>query len=651
MIEKANLYYVFFLAIILIAGLASYSCDTPSNNQNRLAGDYREKLPAVLKQSNAESITQWERKELGDHAWSGYTISVPTDKEIFFLHGKDVEVLHQNGRWARWKNVLPNKVGPFSDATWDFATGIIVMVGRERPGFRFDFINKKSTTVDALKLPSIRGTKIVCDSSGTIYCASGGLGNRTFGRVREGSWESLEKSTTVNSLGRYSAGLFRLGDTKLLAFGDHHIGAFNLEEQHWDENRAYIVMGLRPALDRGGMVSQDPDTYDIYVTLGKSSRSLGVTDVSMRRFFHLKPRLPFLLNEAGRTLYISHHPEGKRLNLLSLEQQAIYSIPLNKLQRIGVDDRLADNQSRWEVWNTNPRGAHGELVRERDSYCNIVFVEPHLYIQRKDLVRQMNIQTMGHSENGAGYRYGKQFIAKGAGLASDGKERLYINNGHDWNFWALELNRRADGKPSKSGKRLEIKEMAVRKLAALPEKPDGNTAITYYRGALYALYQPVTRIVYRYDIERNRWTPQTLVPNKVPYTTEDGVDLLVHGEDLVLLSGGWMAKYRPETGWSKPTKLSFTHTADGGMAAVDNRANIIYVAIGGGSRDLGMITLMDGGSEILPDFFPDVVSVHGRRMMVIDEDDGRYLYIYRGHDTNELWRIAIPDLHNIVQNR
>jgi hypothetical protein len=609
------------------------------HSDSRLAQEFLSGLPARPVDTDRDT-GRWEGRGLGGRAWSGYTIAVSTGQTVCFLHGRDVEVLGADGGWECWEGVLPWPIGPFSDAAWDWGEGIVVVGGGE-PGFRLDLGTRQTEEIPGLAVPSLWGTRVACDSAGVPYCAQGG-GTRVFGRVRNRSWERLQRCTTVNPLGAFSAALYWIPGRAFVAFGDHHIGRFDDGALRWPAPRAYFVMRFRPAADRGGMVCQDPETYDLYVTLGKGSRSLGVADVQSRRFFHLRPKLPIALREWGRTLFITGEGDGKRLNLLSLADRAIYSIRLGGLHRIGEGDRLADDGSRWEIWNTSPRGSHGELVREKDSVCNVGYVGEYVYVQRKNLVRRFDRRTLAWSENGAGYKYGRYFLAPGAGLCTDGGDRFYLCTGHDQSFYALELKRPVDPGTAPASGELDIKHMAVSRLAALPEAPVGNTPMAYYRGSVYALFDPVTRVIHRYDVESDRWEAVTVVPSGVGYTTTGGADLVVVGDELVLLSGGWMARYRPERGWGEPVRVCFNHTADGGMAVADSVTELVYVAIGGGSRDLGVVSVRDGRSAVLEEFFPDPVSVHGRRMGVIQEEDGRYLYIYRGHDSAEFWRTGLP---------
>jgi hypothetical protein len=44
---------------------------------------------------------------------------------------------------------------------------------------------------------------------------------------------------------------------------------------------------------------------------------------------------------------------------------------------------------------------------------------------------------------------------------------------------------------------------------------------------------------------------------------------------------------------------------------------------------------------VLTDFFPDVVSVHGRRLFFTERGGVRYLNLQRGHDSQEFWRTSI----------
>ena len=73
--------------------------------------------------------------------------------------------------------------------------------------------------------------------------------------------------------------------------------------------------------------------------------------------------------------------------------------------------------------------------------------------------------------------------------------------------------------------------------------------------------------------------------------------------------------------------------------AIDPATRRVYVVLGGGSRDMGVIDLVTGKARRLSDHLPDAASVYGRRIWVAETAGKRHLYVYRGHDTDELWRI------------
>jgi hypothetical protein len=69
---------------------------------------------------------------------------------------------------------------------------------------------------------------------------------------------------------------------------------------------------------------------------------------------------------------------------------------------------------------------------------------------------------------------------------------------------------------------------------------------------------------------------------------------------------------------------------------------MVYVAIGGGTRDLATIHLESREQKVFKDHFPDTVSVHGRRVYIGELDGSKYLGLFRGHDTAEQWRLKLP---------
>lgn len=504
-----------------------------------------------------------------------------------------------------------------------------------------------------------RGARIAGDGRGHLYAIVAGghpsdKGSKKLFRyeVAGDRWLSLPQVESVNNPGRYSSGLHHV-DGSLFTYGDHHIARFDLESEAWQI--LFYVMRYRPFLDRGGMSAVDPSTRSIYVTLGGESNSLGVLSTRDATFHYLRPRLPFQLGDAGETFFLTHREAGKRLHLLSNRERAIYSIEVGSLLRIGTPQagKTADVGSPWESQNVSRRGAHGGLFRHFDSYCSGVYIAPYFYYQRKNVLRRVNPLTSSVSPIEGLYRFHQHFSTSGAAIATDGQGRLYLFTGHDRIFFQVEIDPEEADTSDEPGNVLGSTHFGdsatgrVRRLADLPEVPSRNTAAAYFDDSLLAILRPDSRTVHRYVPGRDRWTTAGELPAKVTYGEATGLSLVRAGERLYLLANDALFAYDTrsavESGgppFEHFMDLSFALSDDGGMTAWDPTTRRIYASVGAGSRRLGVIDLDRQKSFLSAVDFPDAVSVAGQRMFVLDDK----LYIYRGHDSAELWRIDCDHL-------
>ncbi len=577
----------------------------------------------------------WAQRPLGKAAWKGHTLAVTERQRVLFVHGRDVTIYDSEGAAERLRSVLPLEITP----------GTAAVAGPDHSIFLADAegeIYRVSTTDwRSSPLPSLTpapGLRLAVDLEGTLYAASGARRDN-FMAWREGRWQSLADVKLINRLGAYSAGLLPASGG-FAAFGDHHLGHYDRTADRWV--KLVGVLGLRPALGRGGMSASHPGTGDLYLTLGKGSNALGCAFMrhgqpasdNRWRFRHLSPRLPIGIDDSGETLFITRQSDVDLLNLVSPSQALWLSIPVADLQRHrGWTGDAAD----WQ-WR-----AGGELVREKDSITNMVHVPPHVYVQRKNVIRRFDLETMRYSKNTAGFRYGRRFIRAGSAAVSDGARRIFVCTGHDRRFYSLHLRERTGGGANDDNALLEIEDMSTTEVAPLPEPLSGNTALAWSGGKIFALMNAESRKIHRYDPEADLWSEVTSLPARLPYTTDLGTDLLSVGHRLLVLSGdraAWL-DLRAHA-WEMLPRLAFSFSSDGGMALADEKEKKVYVVLGGGSRDLGILSLEDGSSSRWRDSFPDRVSVHGHRTWIAVAEGQRYLYVFRGHDSNELWRHRLP---------
>jgi hypothetical protein len=589
---------------------------------------------------------QWQRTPM-PQVWPEFTHAVALGADAWFLHGRDLSRLAWGGTWTHEVGRLPVPVGPFSACTADRDGQILVVPGGGQPAFRFRPGTAATESIPALALDTLRGVVAAVDEANRP-CAIVGGRLPTFVRVHDGRLEPLPSVNTVNPVGGYSAGLFAMPGNLLVAFGDHHVNTFDVAKNAWlVKNDLYCQLGFRPALDRGGMCAQDAGSGNVFMTLGKGSRSVGVLSTE-RRFYHIRPRLPFLLEDPDRSLCATRLGDQVRLVLLSRQQGAVFSLPHTSIGLIGYrEDRAAEAGSRWETWNSRGGGSHGDLSRERDSACNLAFVEPFIYVQRKNIVRRIHVDSWAHSGVGVGYQYGPEFAVAGAAFCYDGADRIYVYNGYTQDFWALHPFTDLDG--NRQAKPVDIERAKVDTLAPIPEfmgtaVRDGrgvNTPMAAFGGSLWALFDAVTRILFCYDPEQNRWRAADVLPAGLDYRDRLGADLLPDATGLWILAGGSLVHYTPGRGFGPVRQLGFAYSSDGGMAVHDRQRQRIYATLGAGTRDFAVIDPARGVGRVLKDFLPDAVSVPGRRMWLREHGGKVWLFLFRGHDSAEYWRTCV----------
>ncbi len=584
---------------------------------------------AAPRETSANGEARWVERPLGADAWDGPTLTVTEGSRVLFLHGRDVTIYERQGAAQRLRSALPIEITPLTAAVPGPGRTFYLAGGPASDVFRMSTVDWTVERLPALEIQSGKTLRLAIGPEGSLHAASKNI----FKKFKDGPWISLANLTLVSQLGKYSAGLYRAPDG-LFAFGDHHLGYYEQRTDRWV--RLVGILGFRPALGRGGMSTQHPETGQIYLTLGKGSNTLGCTAGTgeRRSFRYLLPRLPIGIDDPGETLFFTRREGYDVLNLVSPSQGVWLSIPEAELTR------TAGHFGEAEGWQSR---AAGELVRERDSIANMVYVPPHVYVQRKNLVRRFHLGTRRYSKNMAGFRYGNLWIGTAAAAVTDGDGQIFLITGNDRKFFALHLRQRADGFPNEEEALLDVEDMLVTEMGSLPENVPGNTALAWMEGRIFALLNADSRKVFEFTPGTNRWSAIADLPRDFPYSAELGTDLLALGGRLLLLSGNRGAWFDLEARrWSTLPPFTFTYSADGGMAIVDVIEQRVYVVIGGGSRDLGIVTLKDGTNILLQDFLPDRVSVHGHRSWIADLADQRYLYIFRGHDSNELWRHRLP---------
>lgn len=607
----------------------------------------------VERQPSTPAPVDWAKTPIS-HEFEGRTVSLEVGNSIYFFHGKTLSIYQpETNVWEHRDETNPYQVDGQFAVTFDQQTGIYILSGING---RFYRLNIQTNMYDELApVPSeiYRGPRVESDGGNFIYAATGYKekspvkGTLYRYDVADNSWEPKGKIKTVNTIGKYSSGL-SYWENKLYAWGDHHVSYFDLEANEWGKS-IFWPMRYRPPLGRGGMYTIDREAGAKYVTLGRGSNSIGLLDIRNRGFFYLRPRMPFLLDEDDDTLFLSKVNGEKRINVLANSEKAIYSIDVNALETIHrkSDDKSADVGSPWVVHNVVPRGAGGELIRHKDSFTNSILAPPFIYNQRKNILRRYKIKNGAHSwvggccgPRGKAFKFHKKFIASGAGIAYDDERYFYLFSGHDKQFFKVDLWGGVEPKP-KTPKRkwqAEAEDIKVSTLASLPEAPASNTAITYHDGAVWAVFSPETRNLYRYEPEQNLWKKVADLPSAAIYDTTHGFVLTSSGDTLYLAAKNALFTYQQGGAQTQPWEMTnafdFSFYADGGMVASDQASNRFFVSVGNGTSSLAIVDPEAKTSSLHALEFPDVVSVAGQRMFVHSEN----LYIVRGHNSGEVWR-------------
>jgi lysophospholipase L1-like esterase len=579
-----------------------------------------------------------------ENVWNDYTHAAAVGDVAYFLHGRDVEVRNKDGSWDSWKQILPHAIGPFSAVTTDSRGSILAAPGDNLPGFRFDPESKGVLEIPALAHQTFGGAQLVVDDKDRPHLALGGP-DGSWGRVVDGHWEQLPRIDTASPLGLHTSGLYFVNG-RFIAFGDHRISEYDPESKAWaSRGTDWGQLGMRPAGGQGGMVCQDPETGGLFMTLGKNSRTIGMYSSATlgpyeaHKFYFLRPRLPVGLVDPDRTFYITGKSSDKIFNILSRTKKTLLQISIVTLRGIGMAgvDSRADYGTQWESWDTRMATGDGKFPCDPGS-CNTVFAQPYVYTQIGNVVRRVGFGDSTEARGTARIEIGTRPATNGSAMCFDGKRGLYLCNGSTRDFWAIQIQ---------NGPNAPMLQSDVVRLGELPVHPDGrgNTAMAFHDGDLYAIFDHVTRILYRYDVALNRWHRFSILPGDLPYRPESGIDMFSYADHLWIVSKNRLARHSKSLGWSKCADISFQYTSDGGMATVDPRTGFVYFSLGGWSRRFGVIDLHDYPkfkSVVLKDQFPDLLSVPGRRLFIGIDGARRYLGIIRGHDTAEGWRRELP---------
>ncbi|MGD8238704.1 MAG: hypothetical protein PVH68_09145 [Armatimonadota bacterium] len=259
----------------------------------------------------------------------------------------------------------------------------------------------------------------------------------------------------------------------------------------------------------------------------------------------------------------------------------------------------------------------------------LVSAPPYLYLARSSYLRRYDPRddTWESFESAIGL---PGHVGPGASMVHNGRRHVYLALGDDTRTFC-RFNTEARG---------------IRRLARAPRRIGAGGRLAYGDGSVYALRGAETYDFWRYDTDSGTWRrgprlSETLAP-PVGYVSSglvvaDGVLYACPAHRIVWYSG-------LDERWHRFARLGFRPSCDGGMLAVDEQAKRLYIIQGMGSRTLGVLDLRLRRFHHLRPRLPDAVSVEGERAVVTEVGGVRYLYVYRGHDTDEFWRIRLDAL-------
>lgn len=229
-----------------------------------------------------------------------------------------------------------------------------------------------------------------------------------------------------------------------------------------------------------------------------------------------------------------------------------------------------------------------------------------------------------------------EITGEGAGLAYDGKQYIYITRGGRMReFYRYD---------TQTGKVEELNR---------PDyyRPIGNgSCLAYGKNYVYCLRGDMSPDFFRYDIKADRWEELPPVPVTTSLYIGSQCTGLIYADDYLL---AWPDHHvrRFDTGkqrWMDNCfACTFRPSVNGGMVTYDSMKKHVYMVQGDYSMTLGRLDLKTKKFSYLEPRLPDTVSVLGNRLIIAEVKGKRYLYLYRGHATQEFWRIEINSLQVI----
>jgi hypothetical protein len=572
------------------------------------------------------------------------------DGVLYLMAGRTISRYEpETNVWKKDVAALPALIGMGAAATVDpVAKKAYLLQGGDRGFWTFD---ATTSQVDALvRLPRAVGRGgALAYADGKVYALRGSFGGEfyVYDLARNG-WTQLPnigrrdeakglKDVKVVGAG-YTSGFLLADRGYVYAWPDHHVQRYEIASGTWFE-RTWTSFGYRPNCD-GGSFAWDPETALLWTCQGMDSNAIGVWDPTKQGpgFNLLRPRLPEPLHGEGSRAAIAKVGGKKHLFVYAPEPgNRLWRIPLERLERIRRDSRAADLGLPFETFHED----NGSSLVRRPGPTAIEGVlgafADRFYFMRLDGLRVCD-PVRDQWTDYPGTSLGGQ-MSPGAFGVSDGGEYVYFSTG-------MGDDNPKKPRPSVFG-RMNPLTKAMQPLAAMPARPGRGSRAVFVEGKLYALRGGATRDVFVFDPATLAWTAGPALPAEAGAPGAVGSGLAAVEGKLYAFPDeqAWTLDLKNlAAGWTKSARLPWRVGVDGGMTAADPVGRAIYLVRGDVSRHFGRVDLVRGVFERLGPDLPDVVSVEGERAVVRESEGKRVLFVMRGHDSHEIWRVALEQL-------
>ncbi|HYC77905.1 MAG TPA: hypothetical protein VEI02_09785 [Planctomycetota bacterium] len=552
-------------------------------------------------------------------------------------------------RWTPRVARLPGRLGMGAAAAYDAATGTAYLLqGGDRGFWRYDLKNERVDALIRTPKPIGRGGALVVLGR-VVYALRGAQTGEFYAYdLDRNVWSVLPNigrrgpqpgPGDVKVVGAgFTSGFLVADQGRVFAWPDHHVQRFDVADGRWFE-RTWTSFGFRPNCDGAGF-AWDRETRLLWATQGMDSNALASWDHPKQGpgFHLLRPRLPEPLHGEGSRAAVARRGGVKHLFVYAPEpRNKLWRIPLERLERIRPGSRAADVGSPYETFHED----NGSSLVRRAGPTAIegVFApfKDRFFFMRLEGLRLCDPVKDEWTEY-PGTPLGAQ-ITPGVFGVWDGADHVWYSTGG-----GDDDPRRP--RPRRFG-RLEPATKKAEEGPPMPGRPGRGSRAVIVDGALWALRGGATRDVYRFDLATRKWSSGPSLPEASAAPGAVGSGLAALGGALFAFPDetAWRLDLAaPEKGWTRFATLPWCCGTDGGMTAVDEVGGAVYVVRGDVTRSLGRLDVATGAFVRLAPDLPDVVSVEGERAVVRESEGERRLFIHRGHDSHEIWRVPLAAL-------